>query len=129
MAERIFFCEECRRSHLPGEHGVFSYDADPVVPSAAASGPNPAPPATPASRGPDADPMAPLRTFMARGAATKEAVDQAVRAAPASVDPIPFARLRAEADLLLAMYLLEHPKARPTQISAIELIGWAASKG
>jgi hypothetical protein len=40
----------------------------------------------------------------------------------------PFALLRAQADLLLALYLLEHPKARPSQLSAVELIGWAATK-
>ncbi len=105
-----------------------------VLPSPPASGPNPTLPEHPLRKNarPDAEPTPPFTCSECGGTYPNHrsgCSQNNVRTAPASIEPVPFPRLRAEADLLLALYLLEHPKARPSQLSAVELIAWAASKG
>jgi len=105
----------------------------PVVPSPPASGPN-LPNPLRKNAGPDATPTPVAQPIICPECKGRYPNHRAgcsrnnVRPAPASMDPIPFAQLRAQADLLLALYLLEHPKARPSQLSAVELIAWAATK-
>lgn len=94
---------------------------------AAASGPSTGartpPPIARETTGPEADPMG-------RHNARAEAALNLLGAQPLPPEAtaVEFPKLRNSADLLLALYLLEHPAARASVVTALDLIQWAAVK-